>query len=241
VKYFSIHNSLDERITGKLPQVKEVVHNCHVWDDPNFIDRFPFKKIETVPILSNAVLFAEAEQTDLIETGGIGFSYGSMLISNRLKNLLEKHKCHGVQFFPASLIHKNKKIENYWQSHIYDIPYGFLDFDEIDLLLKDRDENGKPIKRYLERMGKDDFLNLKESLKYPKMLFLKNLSFNEEMDLDYFFLPNMEGTGYGIVSERLRKEMDKQNINGIEFKPIEVELNNWLGPHGLRKDIYGKT
>src|SRR5690606_17949075 len=187
-KYFSIHNSLNEKIMGKLPQIKEVIHNCHVWDDPNFISRFPFTKIEIKPILSNAVLYAKAKQTDLIENGGMGFSHGSILISDKFKNLLEQFNCFGVQFFPTYIIHKEKKIENYWQTHIYDIPYDFIDFKNTDLLLKDRDENRKPTQSYLERVNKKEFLDIVESMKYPKMLFMKNVLFVDEMDLDYFFL-----------------------------------------------------
>ncbi|MEC3906014.1 integrase core domain-containing protein [Tamlana sp. 2201CG12-4] len=137
---------------GKLPQVKEVVHNCHVWDNSNFIDRFSFKKIEINPILSNAILYAKSKRTDLIEVSSVGFSYGSMLISDKLKNLLEQFNSFGIQFFSTSIIHKENKIKNYWQTHIYDIPYDFIDFKNTDLLLKDRDENRKPIQNYLEKL-----------------------------------------------------------------------------------------
>lgn len=225
-KYFSIHNSLNEKIMGKLPQVNEVVHNCHTSETPNFIDKFPFEKIEINPILSNSVLYAKARPTDLIHISGIGFSHGSMLISNKFKNLLEQFNCFGVQFFPTYIIHKEKKIENYWQTHIYDIPYNFIDFKNTGLLLKDRDENRKPIQSYLEKLNKKEFLDMVESIKYPKMLFMKNVSFVEEMNLDYFFLRYFEGANLGIVTERLKIEIEKQKITGIEFKPVEISIND---------------
>lgn len=226
-KYFSIHNSLNEKIMGKLPQVKEVVHNCNISDNPNFIDKFPFEKIEVNPILSNAVLFVKSNQTDLIHTSSVGFSYGSMLISEKLKTILEQFNCFGIQFFSTYIIHKDKKIENYWQTHIYDIPYDFINFKNTDLLLKDRDKDRKLIQNYLERVfNKEEFLNMVGNMKYPKMLFLKNISFIESMSLDYFFLRNFEGASLGIVSEKLKNEIEKQEITGIEFKPLDVNLKD---------------
>lgn len=227
---------------GKLPQVKEVVHNCHVSDNPNFIDRFPFKEIERNPILSNVVLYSKSKQTDLIQTGSIGFSFGSLLISDKMKKIMGRFNCFGVQFFATYIIHKDKKIENYWQTHIYGVPYDFIDFKNTDLLLKDRDENRKPIQSYLKRVSnKEEFLNMAETMKYPKMLFLKNISFIEDMNLDYFFFRNFEGASLGIVSEKLKSEIEKQKITGLEFKPIEISLNDWLGSNGIREKVYGRV
>lgn len=42
-----------------------------------------------------------------------------------------------------------------------------------------------------------------------------------------------------VESEKLKNEIEKQEITGIEFKPIEVSLNDWLGSNGLREKIYG--
>ena len=220
MKYFILQSSLNQKIIGNIPQVKEVIHNCHVYDEANFIDRFPFKKIEINPILSNVVLYAKSKQTDLLAVVSIGFSCGSMVISDKLKKILEQSNCFGLQFFPTHFIHKNKKNNDYWQTHIYDIPYDIIDFRNTDFLLKDRDENNKPIQNYLEKMSKNEFLDMKDSMKYPKMLFLKNISFKNEMNLDYFFLRNFEGIGYGIISEKLKNKIEKESITGIKFKAL---------------------
>ncbi len=241
MKFYVLRSSGNKKIIGHYPQVKTVQHNCHVSDNPNFIDSFPFKKIEGNPILSNAVLYSKSKQTDLIKTSSIGFSYGSLLISDKLKNILEQFNCFGVQFFPTYILHKDKKIDEYWQTHIYDIPYDIIDFKNTDLLLKDRDENRKPVQNYLERVNKEEFLSMVETIKYPKMLYLKNVSFVEHMNLDYFFFRNFEGASLGITSERLKNEIEKQEISGIEFKPIKISLNDWLGSNGMREKIYGSV
>lgn len=242
MKYYSIFKSLDEKVMGKIPQIKEVLYNCNVSENPNFIGKFPFEKIGIEPILANAVLHAKSKHTDLLKTGGIGFSFGSIVISDRFKILLKQFNLFGVQFFPTCILQKGKRIDNYWQTHIYEIPYDYINFKNTDLLVKDRDENRNPIQYYIDRVAnKDDFLMFTQSIKYPKMLFLKNVSFIEKMDLDYFLLRNFEGANHGIVSEKLKNEIEKQAITGVEFKPIELDINDWFGSNGIREKTYGRV
>jgi hypothetical protein len=59
---FSIQNSLDEKTIGKLPQVKSIKHNCHIRDEPNFIDRFPFEEIEINPNLSHTISYGKSKK-----------------------------------------------------------------------------------------------------------------------------------------------------------------------------------
>ena len=239
MKYFSIQNSLDEKIMGTLPQVKEVKHNCNVLIDPHFIDKFPFEKIEIEPILSNPILHPKAKKTDLIDTGGMGFSFGSLFMSNRLKEIIENSNHFGIQFFKTSLYQKNVQDITYWQTHIYDIPYDYYDFAKTKIILKDRDENRKVIKKELEINSKDDFLNITRFLKYPKMVNLKNIEFKPEMNLDYFFPRYLEDNNLGVVSEKLKNRIEEKGCTGIEFKPMDISLNEWLGKDGLREKIYG--
>lgn len=240
MRYYCILPSLNQKIMGHIPQVKEVVHNCHVWDNPNFVDRFPFQKIENEPILSNAVLFSKSKKTDLIESGGIGFSFGSILLSEKLKKILEIFNNFGVQFFQTKIYHKNIVDPNYWQSHIFDVPYDFIDFEKSVIIMKDSDENRKPIKRKLQLNKKDEFLNLANSLRYPKMVNIDKIQFKPEMNLDCFFL-RFYGNPYTLVSEDLKDFIEQNNCTGIEFKPIDISISDWLGANGLRANIYGRN
>ena len=105
MKYFAIESSLNEKLMGKIPQVKEFKHNCNIDEESNFIDNFIFEKIEIQPILSNVVLYSNAKQTDLIDTlGDVGFNFG-YLISDKFKQILEQYNCYGFQFFKTSIIH----------------------------------------------------------------------------------------------------------------------------------------
>ncbi len=239
MKYFAIENSLNEKILGKIPQVKEFIHHCDVEDEPNFIDKFVFEKIEIKPILSNVVLYANAKQTDLIDTfGDIGFCFG-YLISNKFKETLDQFNCYGFQYFETYIIQKNQKLDNYLQTNIYDFPYQFIDFEKTTFSIKDSIKR-KIIFESINILNLEDFYKKISSLKYPESISLSNLSFDDQMNLDFFPLRFFENGGYkGIVSERLKNEIEKNDITGIEFRPIEIPLQDWLKSKE-REKIYGK-
>jgi hypothetical protein len=87
----------------------------------------------------------------------------------------------------------------------------------------------------------DEFNLFVSNIRYPKMISFNDVFFNENMDLDFFSLRYIEGAHKGIVSERLKNELVRNEMSGIEFKPIELSLNEWLMPGGEREKIYGKT
>lgn len=230
---------MNTKIVGKFPQAKEIIHNCDVWDEPRFIDRMFYQKIEGVPILSNAVLFPKAKLTDIINSGGgIGFS-GSILISDKLKKVFEKFNLFGLQFFPTFIIQNNTKIEGYWQTHISEQAFSLLDFKKIKFVFKKRIDE-KVVYEDIDFINSlQDFLKCKEASEWPVELYFLDLILKEE-EFDYVFLPHyINGTGHGIVSERLKNELENNEITGIEFRPIEFSINEWL-PGGEREKVYGK-
>ena len=239
MRYFAIEHSMNTKIVGKIPHTKEVLHNCDVWDEPKFIDRMFYQKIEETPILSNAVLFPKAKITDLINTYNvIGFSI-SMLISDKFKNVFEKFNLFGLQFFPTFIIQNNIKIDGYWQTHISEQAFKLLDFKKINFIYKKRDCE-KVIYEEINNINSlEDFLKCKEEKILPTELYFLNLILKENK-FDFFFIPHyINGNGYGIVSEKLKNEIEQQSITGIEFRPIEVSLQDWMRSEE-REKIYGK-
>lgn len=239
MKYFAIHHSLNRKIVGKIPHTKEVLYNCDVWDEPRFIDRMFYRKIVGLPILANAVLFPKAKLTDFINTYNvIGFT-GSMLISDKFKKAFEKFNLFGLQFFPTFIIQNNIKIEGYWQTHISEQGFALLDFPKIDFKYK-KFINDKVIYEDIENIiTLEDFLKCKEENILPTELNFFNLKLKEDEIFDFFLIPHyINGNGYGIVSEKFKLEIESQGITGIEFRPIEIPLNEWLNVEREKK--YGK-
>ena len=240
MKYYSIENSLNEKVMGKIPQIKEFIHHCNVDSDPNSIDKFVFEKIKIQPILSNIVLYANAKQTDFINTyGHVGFGFGN-LFSDKFKLILEEFNHYGFQFFKTYIIQNNQKIENYWQSNIFDFPFDCVDYKNTTYLLKNRDINRNVITEIINFNNVDEFKSFVNEVRYPKMISFKDIYFNETMNLDFFTLRYTEGGNKGIVSNRLKEELEKNEITGIEFRPIELPLQEWYHS-GEREKIYGKV
>lgn len=240
MKYFAIEHSSNEKLIGKIPQVKEFIHHCDVDKEPKFIDRYIFEEIKIQPILSNVILYSNAKQTDFIDTyGHIGFLSG-YLISSKLKNILDKFNCYGFQYFRTYIIQKNQKIDNYWQVNKYDFPYQYIDFENTKFLFKDRDINKNVISKLMNFKNADEFRSFANQVRYPKWIFFEDIFFTEEMNLDFFSLRYTDGAHKGIVSERLKVEIEKETITGIEFRPIEISLQEWGKRDGLREKIYGK-
>lgn len=241
MKCFAIQHSMNTKIVGKIPHTKEVIHNCDVWDEPRFIDRMFFKKIEGKPILSNAVLFPNAKLTDFIVTFGMGFSFGSMLISDKLKKILEGFNVLGLQYFKTFLILNNVKIENYWQTHNFKFAYEYIDFVGSEFYLKNSETRVIDYSKRLIFENSTEFEKFVNNREYPYSPIIKTIKFNTNMNLDYFTLRFFElGNGYGIVSEKLKEEIEKQGITGIEFRPIDIPLQDWLRSEE-REKIYGKS
>lgn len=241
MKYYSIENCLNEKVTGKFSQIKEFIYHCNVNSDPNSIDKFIFEKIEIQPILSNVVLHSNAKQTDFINTSGnVGFGFGN-LISDKFKHILEKYNCYGFQFFKTYIIQKNQKIYNYWQTNIYDFPFHYVDFKNTTFLIKDRDINRNVFSDIMYFNNVDEFKLFINEIRYPKMISFKEIYFNENMNLDFFTLRFTEDGNRGIISERLKAELEKNEITGIEFRPIEISFQDWVKKDGLRDQIYGRS
>lgn len=238
MKYFAIEQCMNKNIVGKLPQVKEEIHNCDIWDDPRFIDRFPYEKIEINPILSNAILYPTAKATDFIEDSNVGFSR-SMLISDKLKTILERFNLFGIQFFSTFIIQNNTSIYGYWQSHIYLQAFQLLDFEKINFTLKSRQDDGSVVYNdvdYIKNLN--DFLMCKKETKYPVELYFRNLVLKEQ-GFDFMFLPHfINGTGKGIISQTLKTTLENERVTGIEFRPIEISLHDWFKTERIK--IYGK-
>lgn len=238
MNYFATGNSMNTKIVGKMPQVKEVVHNCHVWDEPRFIDRMFYQKIEGTPILSNAVLFPKTKLTDYIHTPGMGFST-SMLISDKFKKVFDQFNLFGLQFFPTYIIQNNTKIEGYWQTHICEQAFKLLDFPKINFKYKKRIDE-KVVYEDIENINTlEDFLKCKEEKILPTEIYFFNLILKQDEMFDFFCMPHYIN-GHNIVSERLKNEIEQQGITGIEFRPIELNINEWLAG-GEREKIYGKS
>ena len=161
MKYFVIKPSIDKKIIGHYPQVNKVKHNCHIWDEPKFIEHVRFEKVEFEPITSNAILFNSSKVTDLIHSVSSGFG-SRLLVSGKLMKILREHRKTGLQFFNSPVIYKDDLIQDYWILNTYEINMDFIDFQNSDLFVTKNILNKDSDSEVKIKSSEDYFLLKKE-------------------------------------------------------------------------------
>lgn len=236
---------MNKKIVGKFFQAVHAVHNCHVWDEPKFIEHIHFEKVDFEPITSNAILEKKAKLTDLISCPSIGFS-SKLLVSGKFKDILEKNRKNGMQFFKAPIIKNNVMIEDYWILNFYKFNYEYIDFPNSKISYTRKADDYKitynTIKEYINLKNFEQFeakrleaITKEESLSIEQVNLL-----NQNVNEDFFMIKYVFG-GLYFVSKKLKQEIEDAGCTGIEFQPIELSMSEWTISGGERERVYGKT
>lgn len=241
MKYYIINNSLNLEIIGNYPQSINAKNNCHVWDEPRFIEHHELAPINFDPIVSNAILHKKSKLTDLISVVGMGFTR-KLLLSNKLKEILEKKNNEfQVQFFQSPIIYKDDLISNYWIANSAKSYSKFIDIKKSTLLIRKRKEEGGT---YLENIyfeSFNDFISYIIKNELEGKIFFSKICMNSNFKNDFFALNYVEGGIKFLVSEKLKNEIENVGCTGIEFQPSELSFSEWSTPGGERERIYGKA
>ena len=241
MNYYIIQESGNLKIIGKYPQTKDIQYNCDVWNEPKFIGQIHFEKVDFEPIIANAILHPKSKQTDLIDANSaMGFS-NKLLISGKLKTILEKNRKNGMQFFKSPIIQNNLLAEDYWILNMYEFKNDYVDFLNSKILLEEiTSENINSLYLSINSL-KDYELKIEEvrgkkgcNLRIEKLVLSK-----DKIDNDFFMI-RYSFSGIYFVSEKLKQEIEDAGCTGIEFQPIELSLNEWL-QGGEREKLYGKA
>lgn len=240
MKYYIINHSMNKKVLGHYPQIKEVVHNCHIWNEPRFIEHTHFEKINFTPITSDVVLFNKSKITDLIVPGTIGFSL-KILISSRLRKIFEeKGNQNKLQFFQSSVYHKEMQHRDFWILNFYNPDFHVINFSNSDIYLT---ENTFTLKEKINILTVEDFKKKLEEVKktgYPLGIRITRYTIKDNIKEHLILLTDVEGGVNYLVSETLKIEIEKAGCTGIEFQPIEFTLTEWL-QGGEREKVYGKS
>lgn len=239
MEYFKINTSLNTKIMGKIPQSKEVVHHCNIWSEPKFIDKIWFEKVDFIPIVSNPILYPKAKLTDIIYPFGMGSSL-KILISGKLKTIIEKNRNHGLQFFQCSIFQNGIEYSDYWLLSVYEVDNHFIDFEKSIIFY--RKMNLEKIHEPIIFSGSEEKFNSKiHEKEIHDELFIKNIFIKDTVCENFFLLRYVYGgVGY-FVNEKLKKEIEDAGCTGIEFQPSELSYHEWVVSGGEREKIYGKS
>ncbi|WP_294299545.1 hypothetical protein [uncultured Chryseobacterium sp.] len=240
MKYYLLKESIDLEIAGNFPQSTDAKHNCHVWDEPAFIEHHELTPIDFEPIVSNAILHNKAKLTDIISTSGMGFTR-KLLVSGKLKNIIRDNVNNSnVQFFKSPILYKGQIIDDYWIIYCNKSFSEFIDLSKSIIKIRKRKPEGGT---YLENISFENYYSFEFYMIENKLegkLFFSNICLFDNIDNEFFALKYVEGGIQYFVSEKLKQKIDEAGCTGIEFQPSELSYNEWVAPGGEREKIYGK-
>lgn len=241
--YFKITGSLNNRIIGKFPQASDAKHNCDVWNEPKFIEHTNLKEITFDPIVSNAIVAPKGKITDLVSVISMGFTR-KLLMSGKLKNVLETHVTQGLQFFNAPIIYKGDVLQDYWVLNAFPAKTDKLDFEKSQVISRRKKEGGGTYVLDEKISSFSEFIETSNYFWENKVgqIMIRTMVFKDDVTDDFMAIDNIEGgVGY-VVSEKLKNAIEEADCTGIEFQPVTISNDDWLGPNGgEREKIYGKV
>jgi hypothetical protein len=220
--YFRIRHSIDTKIIGrKYPQVERVLISTQ-WDNPHFIQSYVNKKAPDDVLLPTPILHKSSKLTDLLSASTVGLSL-NLLISDKLKKIIEEYLLFGIQFFSVLVNYKEKEFV-YWILHPYDFYFEKLDLNnstigyyddltfkniEQKLVLNNSIDLKKEVEKYDVKMASNGY--------NVKFLGIERIVFEESKKMDFFSIRCVSGGIGFFISEELRNRIEKENCSGIVF------------------------
>lgn len=212
MKYFGLTNSVILNEIGKTyPQSQESIHYSErdgmyyfIWNPKMKIpDDFKYP----VPILDK-----RATTTDLISHSG--FSSFSLLVSERLKNLLFANcSSDDFHFFETTL--KTKKGDlKYWGINPIVSKDECIDFEKSTFLFKDGETYATRIIKIKNEIEYRELIEKEWGINHIK---IDNLKINETVNVDFFCINGVSDFKGFIVSEKLKQIITELNFSGISF------------------------
>lgn len=242
MKYYSIHFTLNPIFRGSNDYIKnyniKIPDNKLFWEEPKFIGNVNNEEINFKPYLVDIELFANSKMNDLIMEGGP--IPRKLIVSEKLKSILEKHRKTGMQFFNINIIKKNKIFNNYWILNMHEKNYEVIDFEKTKFY---ETKNTFELNKELKINSLKELIQVMkkiESKGYPYGFLIGEIILSNIIAFDFFILTNIEGGIRYVVSEKLKNDIENERCEGLEFKPLEISLQDWYH-NGKRDEIYGKS
>lgn len=246
MKYYKINFTLSTKVRGNSDYIKDyklkIPTNKLFWEEPKFIGSVRNEKIDFEPYLLDVELFPNSKLNDLIMDGGPIST--KLIISGKLKSILEDYRKTGMQFFNINILRKNEIFSDYWLLNMYEFNQEFIDFLKCKIIYQEKAADFEASYLVNEKVvfisNQHEFYELiKKSRINDEVVWIEKLA-SYNINEDFFILKYVNGgIGY-FVSENLKKEIEVAGCTGIEFQPIELSYNEWTAPGGEREKIYGK-
>jgi len=203
--YYEIKNRTDSEVGNVYPQISflnDSIHDVHKFNS-NFN---PDKIGELKADLNNRSIL-----TDILSE--VAFSSTGFVLNAKVKNIFSNYNLINHTYYPIFLT-KDTKIFNYYRLHIFNedfndnINYSESKFNVTHYGFKEDTMNLQSI---------DDYINFKTKYKTTKDIESEFIYLSSKMkEYDMFTIYPYDNNIY--ISEKLKKDLEKNNITGVEFK-----------------------
>lgn len=145
-----------------------------------------------MPITANAILYPSAKLMDLINVTGMGFTL-KLLLSGKLKKIIENSRSTGLQFYRSDLIYKNDIVEDYWVLNSFEIDMDFVDIKKSNFVLRKRKDGGGTYLSDVNFTTLDGFTDKINIDNLEGKLYLNKIEIKDQVKSHFFTLLNVEG------------------------------------------------
>jgi len=218
MQIYRLRRNTNLKEIGAYPQVETAIYPIDT-DSPDFSDRIWFEKVDLKRfVFPKPILVKRAKLTDYISCSIIGTSF-KMLISTKLKEILEDSLHREMQFIPATIIYKGEENRDYWFTNHYNFSQDIIDFEKCTI--EKKVWKGKQSVNTTTNISScEDYARIEKLLNPNLSIRIKYLVLKTPIHEEFFTLDRVDGgIGY-YVNEQLKMKIEASGCTGIQFMGI---------------------
>jgi hypothetical protein len=225
MNYYRLRNSLVRDDVGHYPQATEILYHCPQWylagtDSPTLNSTSGSAPVTRVILHSNALL------TDLISIP-TDYRQQRLLISTRLKIIIESHSTGSIQFEAAEVQSGPAIYPEYWLMTINEDDTDCVDFSNSEVVLRKRTDGQKSQIKRIRVTSLQRFLYFIYLEKPYGELYLNRISVKPGVDGHLLQIQHTENGWDILISETLKNAIS-HNCTGVNFQPVNYSMRQWL-------------
>jgi hypothetical protein len=217
--FYRMLESSGNDIGKTFPQSQTAIHKVNIEDIKHIWNQKPYTLLADDVVVPEPILHPKAILTDLVST--VTISLG-LLVSERLKLIIEKLSSPSdIQFISINL-HSKKTQHKYWVLRPLKFDMALIRYDASEIY-KDSTLLGpfekmhiKSFQEYLDALKiiEKNFSHSREGLE------ITTLRFQEGISKNFLQIENVKGgIGY-FVSDNLKKQIESAGCTGISFEKV---------------------
>jgi hypothetical protein len=219
MKYYLLEEAMRTEETGdQHPQILKMSKKQD-FDDDNGV--YVFARIslpQTNPDLRFLLLDKAAKITDVIST--VMLSMTGLLISEKVKNLLNKYKLPEHRYYEAYVLDQVNNVEYkyYWLQMVVNYDLRYLDISKSSFVIATTSIiKTPPIP--IEIASYEDYREKQSKMSSKQIIKVSRATLNSGCNEDIFKIPGL--TNSWIISDVLKESLIKNKITGVTIRETE--------------------